>query len=109
MIAPRAVIILGNPGYDWLGDESGYKSTMAAVEIFKAMGVAGPHRLRLHRRSQPLRAAGGSSRQRDRRSSNRFLKGTSTTSNVTIKPDSSGKMFNLDLTTAINWTTPTLQ
>ncbi len=40
MIAPRAVIILGNPGYDWLGDESGYKSTMAAVEVFKAMGVA---------------------------------------------------------------------
>jgi hypothetical protein len=39
----------------------------------------------------------------------RFLKGTSTTSNVTIKPDSSGKMFDLTLTSAINWTTPTLQ
>ena len=40
MIAPRAIIALGNPGYEWLGDESGYKSTMAAVEVFKAMGVA---------------------------------------------------------------------
>ena len=39
MIAPRAVIALGNPGYEWLGDESGYKSMMAATEVWKAMGV----------------------------------------------------------------------
>ena len=40
MIAPRATIILGNDDYDWLGDESGYKSTIAAMEVFKALGVA---------------------------------------------------------------------
>ena len=40
MIAPRAIIALGNPEYEWLGDESGYKSIMAASEVFKAMGVA---------------------------------------------------------------------
>ena len=40
MIAPRAVIALGNHDYEWLGDESGYKSIMAAIEVFKAMGVA---------------------------------------------------------------------
>ena len=40
MIAPRTTIILGNDGYVWLGDESGYKSTMSAVEVFKALGVA---------------------------------------------------------------------
>ena len=39
MVAPRPVIILGNDDYDWLGDESGYKSTMAAVQVFTAMGV----------------------------------------------------------------------
>ena len=39
MIAPRAVIALGNPGYEWLGDESGYKSMMAATEVWKAMGI----------------------------------------------------------------------
>lgn len=39
LIAPRAVLILGNPDYEWLGDPSGYCSTMAAIEIYKAMGI----------------------------------------------------------------------
>lgn len=40
MIAPRAFLALGNQTYgDWLGDESGYKSAMAALEVWKAMGV----------------------------------------------------------------------
>jgi hypothetical protein len=39
MIAPRAVLILGNPDYEWLGDESGYVSARAAQEVWKAMGV----------------------------------------------------------------------
>ena len=39
MIAPRAFLALGNPDYVWLGDESGYKSSMAAYEVWKAMGI----------------------------------------------------------------------
>lgn len=39
LIAPRAVLILGNPDYTWLGDPSGYPTTMAAIEIYKAMGI----------------------------------------------------------------------
>ena len=39
MIAPRPVLILGNPDYVWMADESGYISTMAALEVWKAMGV----------------------------------------------------------------------
>lgn len=39
LIAPRAVLVLGNPDYEWLGDPSGYCSTMAAIEIYKAMGI----------------------------------------------------------------------
>jgi len=107
MIAPRAVIILGNPGYDWLGDESGYKSTMAAVEIFKAMGVAdhiGYDFTGGHSHCGPP----ATQVQSVATFVNRFLKGTSTTSNVAIKP-STGKSFDLTLTSAINWTTPTLQ
>ncbi len=105
MIAPRAVIILGNPGYDWLGDESGYKSTLAAVEIFKAMGVAdhiGYDFTGGHSHCGPPATQMASVKTY----SDRFLKGTSTTSNVAIKP--SGTSFNLDETTAIDWTTPTL-
>ena len=82
MIAPRAVIILGNPGYDWLGDESGYKSTMAAVEIFKAMGVAdhiGYDFTGGHSHCGPPAGQTASVKT----FVDRFLKGTSTTSNVT--------------------------
>ncbi len=39
LIAPRAVLVLGNPDYEWLGDPSGYPTTMAAIEIYKAMGI----------------------------------------------------------------------
>jgi hypothetical protein len=106
LIAPRAVIILGNPGYDWLGDESGYKSTMAAVEIFKAMGVAdhiGYDFTGGHSHCGPPATQTASVKT----FVDRYLKGTSTTSNVAIKP-STGSSFVLDLTTAIDWTTPTL-
>jgi hypothetical protein len=39
LIAPRPVLILGNPDYGWLADESGYVSTMAALEVWRAMGI----------------------------------------------------------------------
>jgi hypothetical protein len=103
MIAPRATIILGNPGYVWLGDESGYKSTIAAIEVFKALGVAdhvgydftGGH---MHC------SAPTSQMQSVTTFVNRFLKGTSTTSSVAIKPNQTG----FDLTNDFDWTTPTL-
>lgn len=39
MIAPRAFLSLGNPDFTWLGDESGYVSCMAALEVWKYMGI----------------------------------------------------------------------
>ena len=39
LIAPRPFLALGNPDYEWLGDEAGYVSVMAAYEVWKAMGV----------------------------------------------------------------------
>lgn len=39
MVAPRALLILGNPDYEWLADESGYVSARAAHEVWKALGV----------------------------------------------------------------------
>ena len=39
LIAPRAVLIYGNPDYVWMADKSGYTSTMAAYEVWKAMGI----------------------------------------------------------------------
>lgn len=40
MVAPRALLILGNPDYQWLAEESGYVSCRAAHEVWKAFGIA---------------------------------------------------------------------
>jgi hypothetical protein len=40
MIAPRALLVLGNPDYAWLADESGYVSIQAAREVWKKFGIA---------------------------------------------------------------------
>jgi hypothetical protein len=106
LIAPRPVIILGNDDYDWLGDESGYKSTMAAIQVFTAMGAAnaiGYDFTSGHKHCQPPTTQQNSVTAFVKR----FLQGGSTDPNIAIKPPST--KFNLDLTTAIDWTAPTLQ
>ena len=104
MVAPRAIIALGNPGYDWLGDESGYKSVTAAMEVFKAMGIAdhigydftGGHN---HCAAPATQVASVKTFV------DKYLKGGTGASNVAIKPSAS----NFDLTADFDWTTPTLQ
>lgn len=39
MVAPRALLVLGNPDYQWLADESGYVSCRAAHEVWQAFGI----------------------------------------------------------------------
>lgn len=39
LIAPRALLIYGNPSYSWMCDRSGFASTMAAMEVWKSMGI----------------------------------------------------------------------
>ena len=39
MVAPRALLVLGNPPFVWLGDESGYVSSRAAEEVYKSFGI----------------------------------------------------------------------
>ena len=40
LVAPRALLVLGNPDFEWLADESGYVSSRAAHEVWKQFGVA---------------------------------------------------------------------
>lgn len=40
MVAPRALLVLGNPDFEWLADESGYVSCRAAHEVWKTFGIA---------------------------------------------------------------------
>ncbi len=39
MVAPRALLVLGNPPWVWLGDESGYVSARAAERVFTKFGI----------------------------------------------------------------------
>jgi hypothetical protein len=106
MIAPRAVIALGNPEYEWLGDESGYKSVMAAKKVFEAMGV--PDNLGFdftgnHAHCQ----APGTQQSSVAAFVNKFLKGQNANTAIAIQP--SGNGFQLDPSDVIDWDTPTLQ
>lgn len=40
LIAPRALLVLGNTDYEWLADESNYVSCQAAREVWKEFGIA---------------------------------------------------------------------
>jgi len=40
LVAPRALLVLGNPDYEWLADESGYVSSVAARKVWEVFGIA---------------------------------------------------------------------
>ena len=39
LICPRALLVLGNTDYEWLADEAGYVSSVAAREVWKKFGI----------------------------------------------------------------------
>jgi hypothetical protein len=106
MIAPRAILALGNADYDWLGDESGYKSMMAATEVFKAWGLA-DHIGYDFTSGHEHCAAAASQVASAKVFVDRFLKDQAVSSAIQIKPTSNKYM--LDYASVIDWTTPTLQ
>ena len=106
MIAPRAIIALGNTDYEWLGDESGYKSITAAIEVWKAMGV--PDHIGYDFTGGHSHCQAASSQTTAVKAFvDRFLKDGTGATNIAVKPTSS--KFDLDTTKVIDWTTPTLQ
>lgn len=40
MIVPRALLVLGNPSYVWLGDTSGYVACRATQEVYNTFGIS---------------------------------------------------------------------
>jgi hypothetical protein len=106
MIAPRAVIALGNQDFEWLGDESGWKSMNAAKEVFKALGVEdhiGFDFTSNHGHCQAPAAQQASTTA----FVNKFLKGMDANTNIAIVPLEGN--FDLDHTNVIDWQTPVLQ
>lgn len=39
LVAPRALLVFGNPDYEWLADESGYVSCVAARKVWEYFGI----------------------------------------------------------------------
>ena len=107
MIAPRAVIALGNPGYEWLGDESGYKSMMAATEVRKAMGIE--DRIGLAFTGGPEHCQAASSQTRSGTAFvDKFLRNKDANTDIHVKP-TNGKGFKIDnYGDWIDWETPNL-
>lgn len=106
MIAPRAIIALGNPGYEWLGDESGYKSLMAAKEVFKALGVEDHIGFDFTGNHGHCQAPQGQ-QQAVSAFVNKFLKGQDANTSIAVQPQQGG--FDLNYQSLIDWETPTLQ
>lgn len=106
MIAPRAFLALGNPGFTWLGDESGYKSCMAAVEVWKAMGIEDRFGFDFTGNHDHC-AAAATQNNSVTAFVNKFLK-NNTGTNTTIRINPSQNGFNLAMNSVINWTTPTI-
>ncbi len=106
MIAPRAVIALGNRDYEWLGDESGYKASLAAREVFKALGVEDHIGLDFTAGHGHCQAAQSQTTSVNA-FVNRFLKGQDGNTSIDIPPPANG--FDLDASQWIDWETPTLQ
>ena len=78
---------------------------MAAIEVFKAMGVA--DRIGYDFTSGHGHCAAPATQTTSVKAFvDKFLKGGTSSTDIAIKPPKSG--FNLDMTTAIDWTTPTL-
>src|SRR5690606_12852625 len=105
-IAPRALIALGNPTQSWLSDESGYKSLVAASEVWRALGV--PERFGFDfNTNQAHCAASPSQVQSVNAFVNRFLLDQDANTAIANPPNAGG--FNLDTSAVIDWETPTLQ
>lgn len=106
MIAPRAVVALGNRDYVWLGDESGYKSSLAAKEVWKSLGVEANIGLDFTT-GHPHCTAAQSQVNTVNTFVNKFLKNQDVDTNINIAPPANG--FQLDHTQDIDWETPVLE
>jgi hypothetical protein len=106
MIAPRAVVALGNQDFEWLGDESGWKSVNAAKEVWKALGV--PDGIGFDFTSNHGHCQAPTSQTNAAKAFvDRFLKGQTANTAIAVEPQEGN--LDLDFTNVIDWQTPTLQ
>jgi hypothetical protein len=104
MVAPRALLVTGNPSQIWLSDSSGYIGSKAAKEVWKALGV--PDRFGYSIVTGHSHCSVPSSQVLEIEAFvDKFLLGKDTTINVSTAIPS---YDNADISTWIPWTTPIL-
>jgi hypothetical protein len=97
---------MGNQDFEWLGDESGWKSINAAKEVWKAWGV--PENIGFDFTSNHGHCAAPASQTASVNAFvNKFLKGMDAETEISIEPQEGN--FDLDHTNVIDWETPTLK
>jgi hypothetical protein len=103
MVAPRALLTIGNPDIAYLSSEAGYVSMKAATEVYKALGV--PDRVGFSQVGGHAHCAFPTSQTGDVAAFvDKFLVGkTDANTAVATSP------YNTDLTKWITWSTPQLQ
>jgi hypothetical protein len=113
MVAPRAFVTFGNRNYEWLGDESGYKSVLAAQQVWSALGANAQFGYDFTTDHDHCSAA-ASQVNTANAFVNEFLVGQDADTNIAIPPDAmphvAGQaVYELDETAVVNWTAPALQ
>jgi hypothetical protein len=113
MVAPRAFVTFGNRNYEWLGDESGYKSVVAAQQVWNALGANAQIGYDFTTDHTHCTAAPS---QVDTANAfvSKFLLAQDADTNIAIPPDANPHtagqaVFDLDESQAVDWTAPTLQ
>lgn len=103
MVAPRALLIIGNPSMVWMAEESGHVGCKAAKEVWKAFGV--PDRFGFSKVGHGDHCVLPSSQRPEVIAFvEKFLLGdTTANTNVEISP------YSTDLSPWITWDTPELE
>jgi hypothetical protein len=103
MVAPRALLVIGNPTMEWLAEESGHVACKAAHEVWKALGV--PDRFGFSKVGHGDHCVLPVSQRPELIAFvEKFLLGNTTANtNVAISP------YDPDLSSWITWSTPELE
>ena len=106
MVAPRALLIVENTVQEWLGNLSTYTDSMAAHEIWQALGI--PDHMGVYQVNSGAHCVGFGAAQMPVVTAyvQKFLIGGGTADTNVLKTDGG---FTLDKATWIDWTEPTLR
>lgn len=101
MVAPRALLMIGNPDIAYLASEAGYVSAKAAIEVYKALGV--PDRIGFTQVGGHAHCAFPASQTNDVSAFvDKFLAGKDANTSVAVSP------YTTDLSKWFTWSTPQL-